>query len=62
MDTDQLIGLTIEQARTVAAENKRSIRIRREDGKSYIGTDDFDGERINVEVREGRVVEVLGVG
>ncbi len=57
---EKLIGLTVEDAKKVV--EGYVIRISREDGVAYMGTADVKLNRINVEVNNKIIVEILGIG
>lgn len=57
-DYNHLIGLTVEEAK----EKGVWIRVMREDNQRYVGTMDFRPTRINVEVENGKIIKVNGVG
>lgn len=57
-----IIGKNINEARGIATSKGLTIRVMEEDGESYVGTCDFRPDRINVVVKEGKVVEITGNG
>lgn len=54
----KVIGLKLADAKLIYDD----IRIRVADGHSLLGTADFHAFRMNVEVRNGIIVKVLGYG
>ena len=57
MNTDSLIGLTEKGAvRKINAAGLKA-RVRRRDGKSFIGTCDHRMDRVNLEIDKGRVTK-----
>ncbi len=61
MDTQHLIGLTLEQARRLVVV-PRVIRASVVDGKPVSVSKEHKPSRINVEVNNGVIVSILGVG
>jgi hypothetical protein len=59
---DDLIGKTLPEARHILGLKKKFLRVVIEDGKGGAVTADIRGNRLNVEIRDGRVVRVLGPG
>lgn len=57
MKEEDLLGLTLHAARQIA--NVRPTKI---DGEYMIATMDFRPERINVEIKDGVIVAILGHG
>ena len=53
----KLIGLTLEQAKLLAAKEGKTIRVMAEDDQNYVGTCDYRIERINLGLKKGLVVE-----
>ena len=53
---DRVIGMTIADAEAAVLEEKKMLRITREDDSYYVATMDFDLNRLNVEVEKGVVV------
>lgn len=62
MKTNLLEGLSIKDARELAEKNKKIVRVIVEDGEPLIVTSDLRSDRINVEVENGVVKTVVGVG
>lgn len=56
------IGNTVEEVSKEAKRTGWSIRVMKQDGKNCMGTCDYNPGRINVEVRGGKIVEILGLG
>lgn len=54
----QIIGLTVAEAR----KYYKNIRIVEENGARLVVTRDYRLNRLNVAVRDGKIVEVLGMG
>ncbi len=58
-----LIGLTVEQAEPIAAEHGITvIRVMAEDGEHFFGTCDFRMDRLDVEITDGVISGIIGVG
>lgn len=53
---DRVIGMVLADAEAAILEDKKVMRITREDDKYYVTTMDFDLNRLNVEVEKGVVV------
>ena len=60
--TEQLVGMTIEDAETLAEENDWVIRQLRVDGQDRPATMDLQFNRINVAVEDGVITEVINGG
>jgi hypothetical protein len=60
MDTDALVGKTIEEVRKICNDSNMKHRVVCEDGKSYVITADLVPERANFVVEKGIVIEVYG--
>lgn len=56
------IGHDINEVKQEASRTGWSIRIMKQDGKNCMGTCDYIPSRINVEVKDDKVVEVFGIG
>lgn len=56
------VCLSIKDARELAEKNKKIVRVIVEDGEPLIVTCDLRSDRINVEVENGVVKTVVGVG
>jgi hypothetical protein len=61
-DTAELIGLRLDDARSLAAEHGCDIVVSVEDGKGVPVPIDVDPKRIYVYTEDGAVTEVEGVG
>jgi hypothetical protein len=59
INPNDLIGLTITQAR---AKYKKNFRVVCKDGSFLIITRDFCPNRINVSTKKGKIVEIVGIG
>lgn len=57
-----LLGKTIDEAEEIANKVNHTIRVLKEDGQNLIGTMDLRGDRINVEVNSGKIVNILSIG
>jgi hypothetical protein len=62
MRDEQLLGLSLDDADTLARENGFTIRPWVVDGQPQIGTCDVQMKRINVELKNGIVVKIKGRG
>ena len=60
LHVQRLEGLRVHRAREVARSHNCFLRIVRRNGDWIDATDDFDGRRINITVRDRRVKQVLG--
>lgn len=58
----ELIGLTKAEAKEKLEEDGLTLRVNKEDGEAYFGTCDHNMSRINVEVKEGKIVKINGRG
>lgn len=58
MKSEELIGLSKDEAIAKLKKAKLPYRMRREDGNSFIGTADLRPERFNLYVENGIVTEV----
>jgi len=58
----QLIGLTEDQAKAVAAELGASLRVLEKDGQSFVYSCELRENRINVALASGLVIDILGTG
>jgi hypothetical protein len=54
-------GLSVTAANDLAAEHGVTIRVLRRDGELLSRREDLRGNRVNVDVRDGFVVGILGV-
>ena len=57
-----LVGKGIERAIMTAQTNGKTVRVVKQDGRNLIYTTDFNPDRINVAVEEGKVVAITGEG
>lgn len=60
-EAKKYIGLSLEEAEKLAEQENKIIRLVRIDDKPLIGTCDWILERINVSVKNNKVVDV-GIG
>lgn len=60
MKPEDLIGTPIDGA--PKPDGIRIIRVRKLDGKPQIGTSDYRTDRLNVEVENGKITKIRGVG
>jgi hypothetical protein len=60
--TDLVVGLTEDEAEEALEECGWTMRVGRRDGEDLAMTMDFRPERVNVEVTDGEVTEVLSIG
>lgn len=56
MNPELFIGLTVQEAKELAETNNIKFRITVQDERPFIITTDFLTNRINVEVKKGKVV------
>lgn len=49
----ELVGMTLKDAEDWARREGYTLRVVAEDGSRYVITDDFDPNRIDVDVRKG---------
>jgi len=61
-NTSELLGLSLDDARALAAEHRCEIVVSVEDGKGVPVPIDVDPERIYVYTEDGAVTEIEGVG
>ena len=59
---EKIIGLNIDDAEFIAADSGFIVRKVKEDGKGLFIKDDYRVRRINVEVINGKVTNVQGIG
>lgn len=59
---DQLINKTLTEAQEIAESQGYKIRVMKLDGDALFGTMDFNAKRINVEVADSFVIDVMGIG
>lgn len=59
-ETDQYLGLTLDEAEALAVVEGRVLRVARLDGESFALTEDFRPSRVNIEVEAGVVVAATG--
>lgn len=57
-----LVGRPIEEASAIAIDRGLTVRVMRLDGEDLMGTMDYRTDRVNVEVADGVVVAILGIG
>jgi hypothetical protein len=60
--SEELIGKTPAEARSMLGQKGMSLRVMLEDGKRQIVKMDLKTNRVNVEVRNGRIIRVLDPG
>lgn len=61
LDSRELVGLTLREAREKAARYGCTVRVERRDGRNLALTSDLRPDRIGVVVEDGRVTDILGV-
>jgi hypothetical protein len=61
LDVDRLEGKRMGRARRLAARHDCTVRVVKRDGVPLVVTEDYRPDRINVVVRDNRVVRVRGV-
>jgi len=61
MNTEEFIGLTLEEALKLASSKKLKFRVVKEDSKVFVGSYDFFTDRVNVEIEKGKIVQA-GIG
>ena len=59
---EHIIGLSVDDARTLLEQNNMALRIMKRDGEHLIGTCDWRLNRLNVEVEQGVVTSVMAIG
>jgi len=59
-ETDQYLGLTLDEAKELAGIEGRVLRVARIDDQVFALTEDFDPSRVNIEIDDGVVVAVEG--
>ena len=57
-DEQTLIGITETEAKKILKENEICTRTTQRDGKHFIGTCDFRMDRVNLQVKDGKVIAV----
>ena len=58
----RLVGKRVPSARRTARRHDCSLRVTKRNGKNLIVTADYSPQRINVAVRDRRVVGIRGIG
>jgi hypothetical protein len=58
---DDLIGKTLPEARGMLGLKQMTVRVVIEDGKDLLVTMDHRTNRVDVEIRDGRIVRVVGL-
>lgn len=61
-DFRHIIGKTIEEARETLASAGKTIRVTMKDGEAAVVTRDFRTDRLNVEIRDGKITGLRGIG
>lgn len=56
----KLTGMDFKEAKKILEEKGFSIRISNEDGINMWGTMDIRPDRVNVDVKNGKITKVLG--
>lgn len=56
-----LIGMEIEEAEMIVGKEKMFLRITKNNGENYWGTQDLRNDRVNVEVDKGIIVAFNGI-
>ena len=56
-EANKYIGLTIHEAKVRLATEDKSYRVMHEDGQSFVGTCDYQPDRVNFSVENGIVTE-----
>jgi len=59
---DQLINKTLAEAQEIAESQGYKIRVMKLDGDALFGIMDFNAKRINVEVADSFVIDIIGIG
>jgi hypothetical protein len=62
LDTEELVGLELSEAESLAQENGCEVRVVERDGEPLPTTLDLIENRINVAVEDGEVVRIDGLG
>lgn len=57
-----LVGMTVSDARNVLKQRGLALRVTVEDGSPYMLTMDYRRDRVNVEVKDGKVVRIESTG
>lgn len=62
LDKSELIGLTVNEANTVARKYGYSVYITEDDGEGLGKHPDYDPRRINVAMNNGIITRLRGMG
>lgn len=62
LERGELHGRSVEEAHEIAARHGCVLRVVERDGEDLVVTMDYRGDRINVAVKQERVVRVKGIG
>lgn len=62
VSTPNLVGMTVSDARNVLKQRGLALRVTVEDGSPYMLTMDYRRDRVNVEVKDGKVVRIESNG
>ena len=57
----KIIGKPEKEAVEILEKHNYYLRIRKEDGKNFMGDCMFDPQRVNVEIKNGKVINIFGV-
>jgi YD repeat-containing protein len=55
-----IVGMTVDNAKVLLASRGKVLRVTMEDGEAYMVTWDLQLNRVNVEVKDGKVVRISG--
>ncbi len=59
---ERLIGMPVNQADAILIASGKSLRVIGEDGEDFAFTLDFNPDRLNVKIEDGRVIALDGWG
>jgi len=62
ININKLIGMPVKEARTLCEEVGVRLRITKQDQQAFVGTCEYDTDRVNVRVENGKVAKVEGMG
>ena len=62
LDTGELVGLSVAEAKEVAAEAKCTVRVVERDGEALPADMAFFPDRVNVATVDGEITQVINIG
>jgi hypothetical protein len=62
LDTSRLVGKEETEASQICENSGHKMRVMSKDGESYLVTCDYRTDRINVNVIDGKISSISGIG